>query len=204
MKYKLLSLLLLISTLKTNAISDTLFVYFLYGSKPKEEFKQTESKWFGGLHGGHVGIGTSKEKIYHFLPQNHFHIIKHHNPRNSKFIYSSADNFTQVFGKIDSPKMMIIAIPISKEVKLKIDSLHIQYQDSTPYDYAFIGMRCAAASYDVLAHAGIVKRKKLSSTVIKNFYPKPLRNNLRKKAKKKKWPCILSTDESKKRTWEKD
>lgn len=31
-------------------------VNFLYGSKPKRKFKETEVKSFGGLHGGHVSV----------------------------------------------------------------------------------------------------------------------------------------------------
>jgi len=97
----------------------------------------------------------------------------------------------------------IIAIPISNSIKQKIDSLHQSYFDSTRYDYAFIGMRCAAASYDVLAHAQIVKKKKLSKTAIKNFYPKPLRKRMLKKAKRNSW-SVVHQEGCRTRIWEKN
>ena len=37
-----------------------------------------------------------------------------------------------------------------------LDSLAQQYTGKSPYDYAFLGMRCASATYDVLQAAGIV------------------------------------------------
>ena len=51
-------------------------VHFLYGSKPKKEYKKTESKWFGGIHGGHVEIEIN-DTVYGFGPYKKFHYIAH-------------------------------------------------------------------------------------------------------------------------------
>ncbi|MDJ1468511.1 hypothetical protein QNI19_10730 [Cytophagaceae bacterium DM2B3-1] len=49
-------------------------VHFLYGSKPKKEFKFLEKKWFGGMHGGHVSIETDSV-VTGFGPKGKFHVF---------------------------------------------------------------------------------------------------------------------------------
>jgi len=50
-------------------------VHFLYGSKPQKKHKDTESKWFGGRKGGHVGIELDSTRILNFIPQGKFHLF---------------------------------------------------------------------------------------------------------------------------------
>lgn len=49
-------------------------VHFKYGSKPKHEFRDTESKWFGGIHGGHVVI-EMKNYVSGIVPGSDFHVF---------------------------------------------------------------------------------------------------------------------------------
>lgn len=59
-------------------------VHFLYGSKPKKEFRFLEEKWFGGMHGGHVSIETDHE-VTGFGPQGKFHIFGNKKKFHSHF-----------------------------------------------------------------------------------------------------------------------
>ena len=71
MRFLLISLLLLIFS--TSRANDSLLfqikINFLYGSKPAKGFKQTESKCFGGLKGGHVNIEAGG-RVLDFRPGN--------------------------------------------------------------------------------------------------------------------------------------
>lgn len=66
--------------------SSSVKVYFLYGSKPARDSRNTESKYFGGIHGGHVSIGIDSS-VVGFGPYNGFHIFAHR--KNLKAIFSS-------------------------------------------------------------------------------------------------------------------
>lgn len=177
-------------------------VHFLYGSKPKKEFKITEGKWFGGLHGGHVGIEIDTNKIIDFVPSGKFHYIEKHNNRHSSFVEHDTISFWEIFGgQSNSMKKMTVIIPITANQKNKLDSVTKAYLNQTPYDYAFIGMRCAAASYDILSQIGITKKFNRKKTYRKNFFPKRTRKKLVKLAKRNNWE-IIQQEGSSKRKWE--
>jgi hypothetical protein len=59
------------------------------------------------------------------------------------------------YGNIDSLRRAVFVIPVTAAQKKILDSLAGQYTREPPYDYAFLGMRCASATYDVLQAAGI-------------------------------------------------
>jgi hypothetical protein len=73
----------------------------------------------------------------------------------------------------------------------------------TPYDYAIFGMRCAAASYDVLTKIGLFKEYSNKKNVITHFYPKLLRKKILKWAEQNNY-TILSNEGRNSRKWESD
>ncbi len=179
-------------------------VHFLYGSRPKREFKDTEHKWFGGIHGGHVGIEVDTNYIIDFLPAGKFHIIEHPKNRHSRFATHSVDGFWSMFGgDTGDMKRTTIVIPIDDKQKKKLDSIRDAYTSAAPYDYAFIGMRCAAAAYDVLAQIGVMKEHSRCGTYSRIFYPKILRKRLLKRAQKDGW-TVRMVEGCSTRRWEKD
>lgn len=185
---------------------DTTFikVHFLYGSKPKKEYKDTEEKWFGGVMGGHVGIEVDPNKIVDFVPNGKFHWIAKQKQKNSRFVVHDTINFWEIFGgEAAMVKKSSFIIPVTKEQKSRIDSITKAYLSSTPYDYAFFGMRCAAAAYDILGQIGVVKPFGYRTTYLKIFYPKKLRKRLTKKAMKSNWR-IIRYDGSERRIWKRD
>jgi hypothetical protein len=185
--------------------SDSSFikVLFLYGSNPKKEFKATEPTWFGGKWGGHVGIEFAPNEVIDFIPHGSFHVVSK-KEKHSKFVIHTLDGFWSIFGgNTEGVKKATFLIPISKAQRAKMDTIVNIYTSETPYDYAFMGMRCAAATYDVLAQLGIVESFSNTKIIQKNFYPKKLRQRLFKMALEKKW-VVEKQEGSGRRSWEAD
>lgn len=183
--------------------SSKIRVHFLYGSKPKKEYKDIESKWFGGKLGGHVGIELNENEILNFIPSGSFHIIQK-KERHSQFTTHTFNSFYGLFGSDPAKvKKCIISIPISAKQKVTFDSISRVYINHTPYDYAFIGKRCASAAYDILGQLNQVKPLGHTKTALKIFYPRRLRKRLLTKAKKYNW-YVEQDAGTQKRKWEQD
>lgn len=174
-------------------------VHFLYGSKPKRKFKDTEVKSFGGLHGGHVSIQAG-DTDYGFGPTfTPVHLFpKHH--RQSVF---EARELQGAARYSSGNKTVSFVIPVSQQQWLMLDSIHRSYCKNPPYDYAFFGMRCASATQDILAQTGILKRKSRLANILTTFYPKRLRKRLFKLAKRKGY-LVIRNEGKTTRKWEKD
>lgn len=183
---------------------DTLKVHFLYGSKPRRQYRDVEPKWFGGILGGHVGIEADSNKIVNFGPSGKFHLFQHPRNKHSSFHIHSIPDFYAIMGGIpDSMKKTIVCIPITPQQKQKFDSIATAYLQTTPYDYALFGMRCSAAAYDILGQLGILPVHSRSVTYKKIFYPKLLRKPLLKIAAERGWK-VLRYEGTSRRKWEKD
>lgn len=179
-------------------------VHFIYGSKPKKSCKD-EHKWFVGIHGGHVGIEYDTGKVIDFAPKGKFHYIE--KPRNCHSAYTlrSMTSFWNTFADADSAslKAWSVTIYLDSTQRHKLDSIVSIYSQSTPYDYAFLGMRCASASYDILAEIGVLNMRTHFGTWSRIFYPKMLRKRMMKLARKQDWQTWQKAG-SECRIWEKD
>ncbi len=179
-------------------------IHFLHGSKPKHKYKKSESKWFGGLLGGHAGIEFEPNKIIDFVPAGSVHLFSNCKKSNSVFSFHDTISFYQILGKtIKEVQRTSIKIKISKAQKQKLDSLIKVYRNETPYDYAFFGMRCGAAAADILAKIGVLKQRSFSRTYFKFFYPRRLRRLLEHRAKQNKY-VVRKQKGCKSRRWERD
>ncbi len=205
MKQILLLLLPALFGIQRTFAQDSIFikVHFLYGSTPKKAFKDSERTWFGGKLGGHVGIEVDSNYIIDFVPSGSFHKFASKDDFHSSFVIHTEQNFWSIFGgKPQDMKKATFVIPISKAQKLELDSIAKAYTADTPYDYAFFGMRCGAAAYDVLSQLEILPRYSIPRTYRKIFYPKKLRKRLFKKAKANGWK-VYQQEGTEKRNWEK-
>lgn len=163
-------------------------VHFMYGSKPLPQYRDTEKKWFGGILGGHVGIETDSGRILNFRTNGSFHVFTSEKHRHSCYEEHTENAFYSLFGSNpDSVKRTVVTIPITKIQKQKLDSISAAYLAQTPYDYALIGMRCGAASYEILGQLGIMENYSHSKTYWKIFYPQKLRRRLLDKGEKNHW-----------------
>ena len=191
------------SSLKANSDSITIRIHFLHGSKPKFKYRYQEDRWFGGVLGGHA-VEYESNKILNFQPKGRFLLFSHRRLINSRFSIHDTISFYGILGgEYPSVKKTIISIRISAQQKLKLDSIVSVYTKRSPYDYAFLGMRCGAATYDMLAEAEQVRRYTFSKTWQRFFYPRKVRRHLEKIAAQKGYH-IWKTEGSNKRVWEKD
>ncbi len=181
---------------------DSLYMklHFVYGSKPKHAFKQTERNYFGGIHGGHVYMEVNHEFFSFGLDNGQWHVIAHKRKIVGKYRIDRNLVWSGDTGKL---KITTIEIPITKQQLEQFKQTEKKYLDKAPYDYAFIGMRCAAGAYDVLSTMGICKHRSRMGIILKNFYPKRLRLTLLRQAKKEHWNVKTQQGRNTRR-WERD
>lgn len=197
MKLIFISCLLFSSLAYSQTYTDTIRLNFLYGSIPAKGFKKTEPKWFGGLKGGHVNI-EANGMIIDFKPGDPCAILPNNKKPGGGFHLSNS-----LYWDTSSTKWASISIPVSKEQLASLTELFVSYTEDTPYDYAVFGMRCAAASYDLLSEIGLVKKLSDKNNILVNFYPKLLRKRMLKWAKENNYPIIFHEGRSS-RKWESD
>ncbi len=207
-KYLLKKILFLIACCCCTAAfaQDTCYlkIHFLYGSKPLRKYRDSEKKWFGGVLGGHVGIEGDTNKILNFVHTGSFHVFSEKSNRHSKYTIHAPNDFYSILShNDDSAKRTIVYVPITKQQKHVFDSIQNAYLQQTPYDYALFGMRCGAASYEILSKLDILPAYSYSKTYTKIFYPKKLRSRLLKKAAENGW-AVETHNGCPKRKWEED
>jgi hypothetical protein len=178
---KLSILLFFLFNLSYGQNPHTIKVFFLYGSKPSHGYRHTESHYFGGLHGGHVSIGIDSFNIgFHHVKGLHLFSLKKH--LSGIYQCKRLSDFTN---DTSTNKYATFEVPLTDEQYNKLNLIFSNYMAKTPYDYAFFGMRCAAAAYDVLSQIGLFKEKSRIRTISSNFYPKRLRKKMFKLAQEK-------------------
>ncbi|MCB0397093.1 MAG: hypothetical protein KDD36_10585 [Flavobacteriales bacterium] len=183
---------------------DTLNVHFLYGSRPAWKFRDEEVTWFGGKWGSHVGVEGEKDQIVNFLPRGKFHLFAKKNNRHSMFASIKEKSFYALFGgEPDSMKKAVFHIPVTPFQKHCFDSITAAYLANSPYDYAFVGMRCGAAGYDILSQLDILTKYSYRKTYRRIFYPRRLRKRLFRKAREKGWK-VETREGTARRKWERN
>lgn len=177
-------------------LTDTIRLHFLYGSAPAKGFKHTERKHFGGIKGGHVSI-EGRGMVLDFLPGNCPILPENKNPSGGYCLNPGLywDTATTTWASI--------AIPVTASQMRELQQIFFDYAQRTPYDYAVFGMRCAAASYDVLSEIGIVKKIPGRKNILLHFYPKLLRKKMFKLAEEEGYPVTRHTGKPS-RKWERD
>ena len=174
----------------------TIKINFLYGSKPAKGYHQQESKLFGGIKGGHVNIEAGG-RVLDFRPGNNPLLPNNKNPSGGFSINES------IYWNGETNKWTTVIVPVSHEQYMSLQKLIDSFATKTPYDYAIFGMRCAAASYDVLSKIGLFKEYPNSKNVVTHFYPKLLRKKVLKWAGDNNY-SIISHDGRSSRKWESD
>ena len=173
----------------------TIKINFLYGSRPAKGFRQQESKLFGGIKGGHVNIEAGG-RVLDFTPGNN-PLFPHNKKPSGGFSINPSINWTS------TDKWKTVIVPVSEAQYVALQKIFDSVAAKTPYDYAIFGMRCAAASYDVLTKIGMFKEYPNTKNIATHFYPKLLRKKVLKWADKNKYP-VLSNEGRPSRKWESD
>lgn len=177
-------------------------VCFLYGSRPSHAHRKTEHRWFGGKMGGHVGIAWKADSVISFVPAGEFHWFSRGRARHSRFIVQSREAFGEIFGSpADSVQQLRVTVPIDSLQAAQLARIVRAYQQQTPYDYALVGMTCAAATADMLADIDILPRlspRKFARTFYK---PRVLRRHMVYLAEQNGWELHFQKGTSHRR-WE--
>ena len=173
----------------------TIKINFLYGSRPAKGYHQQETRLFGGIKGGHVSVEAGG-RVLNFHPGNNPLF-----PNNKKPSGGFTINNSVHWGGDDKWKTVII--PVSESQYIQLLRVFDSVAAKTPYDYAIFGMRCAAASYDVLTSIGLFKEYSNKKNVITHFYPKLLRKKILKWAYKNNY-TVVSNEGRSSRKWESD
>lgn len=192
-------LLICIALLSKAQDSLSIQVYFLYGSVPAKGYKDKEPILFGGIHGGHVTIGV-QNLVVGFVPYNGFHYINHKYDFCSNFHHQLKKEFLQ---DTVANKYVTFEIPVSDSQFRQLKKIISDYIAHSPYDYAFLGMRCASAAYDILSQVGIFEKKSKWGNIFSNFYPKKLRKKMFLLATQKNYKVTYNAGRHSRR-WEKD
>jgi hypothetical protein len=173
-------------------------VIFRYGSIPVQGYEKVEYEEIGGLYGGHVSIGidsleigfTNRKKIYLF----------ENTKDNGLYYWEYLKNYEN---QLLSKKVVVFMVPLSEEQYAKLRNLLMQYIEDAPYDYAFFGMRCASATYDVLSQIGLFKPLPRFQNIVSNFYPKRFRAKMFRLAQENHY-TVISHKGRLTRIWEED
>jgi hypothetical protein len=196
---KPLLLLSFLSLVLFSQAQKSIVVHFLYGSVPAKGFEGTEKKLFGGKKGGHVTI-EADDKIIGFQPKGTCHIFGESKHANG---YFRADDKSKWVQDTISKKYASVVIPLTDTQYVKFQKTYSAYLHNRPYDYAVFGMRCAAAAYDILEKAGVVKKRSRFGKWTSFFYPQLLRRRMLRLAEKNNY-AVVKHNGRKTRDWEKE
>lgn len=172
-------------------------IHFLYGSTPANGYAHVEKKRFGGKKGGHVTIEAG-DSIIGFQPKGNCHIIAKNNLRNG---YFRADDKQKWVADTVGNKYTSVIIPVTDTQYAILTATMNNYIEDCPYDYAFLGMRCAAATSDVLEQIGILDKKSRTAKWTSNFYPQLFRRQMLKLAEEKNY-TVVKHEGRNTRNWE--
>ena len=187
--------LLIASSCQANDTAYTIKINFLYGSRPAKGHRQEESKLFGGIKGGHVNIEAGG-RVLDFSPGNN-PLLPHNKKPTGGFSIGNS-----VYWDGDD-KWKTVVVPVSYDQFVALQKIFDSVAARTPYDYAIFGMRCAAASYDVLSKIGLFKEYSIEKNIAAHFYPKLLRKKILKWADKHDY-TVISNEGRPTRKWESD
>ena len=193
------SLVLLFHTAKTQDSTKTIYVHFLYGSVPAKKYKDTEKKWFGGKHGGHVTVEVNNF-VYGFNPRGRYHYFPHKNNKHGAWAKEKNTSFLR--DTVDM-RYASFAIQISEKQCKELDSTLNVYYKTPPRDYSFLGFRCASSTWEVLEDIGILKKHSDLWKAWVIFYPRRIRKRMLRMNEEKGWTLTLK-EGSERRKWEKD
>jgi hypothetical protein len=198
MRYFVLILIVFLSIeLRAQNSNQSIKVHFFYGSKPKFKYRHVEERRFGGLHGGHVSMQIG-DTVFSFLFTGRAHIFAHKRDMTGVWVNQ---NLHQWVNDTVKGKYVSFTVPLNNSQYQTFKKVQSSYCSTVPYDYAFLGMRCASSTYDVFAQMGFFKHRSRMSMITEIFYPKLLRKKFFRMAEKNHWK-IEKHEGSPRRKWE--
>lgn len=174
-------------------------VIFRYGSIPVHGYEEVEYEEVGGLYGGHVSLGIDSLEIG-FTNRKTIHIFNNKDNFNSLFYWEYLKNYED---QLLTKKVVVFLVPLTGEQYNQLRAILMEYIENTPYDYAFFGMRCASATYDVLSQIGLFESLPRIRNIVSNFYPRRFRAKMFRLAQENHYTVVKHTGRLT-RIWEED
>ena len=162
-----------------------LTINYQFGSIPAKGYEKSEPKRAGGLLGGHITC-TIGQSVYGFTDEgaNYTHVFPNHNDPAG---FWQKEDITVWGNKMFTEQYMQFCIPVTESQLTMLQQILDGYAKKTPYDYAFFGMRCMSAMYDVLGDIAILPIVPNWYVWAKYFYPRKFRRDLTRMAYKNGW-----------------
>lgn len=163
-----------------------LIINYQFGSVPAKGFEGSEKKRAGGLLGGHVTCIIGKS-VYGFTDEgaDFTHVFPDHDHPNG---YWQKEDITIWKNKMETEQYMQFYIPVTYSQITMLRQILDGYVGKTPYDYAFFGMRCMSAMYDILGDIAILPVVPNWYVWALYFYPRKFRRDLTRMAYVNGWP----------------
>ena len=162
--------------------SDWVTLHCIHGSLPKQWWKE-KSMRLGGLLWGHVEIQID-DKVYGFeyVDKKNVHIFPRKKSKyNAKFTLKTlAERQTET----QDEKITSVTFSTSSEQKYLLTEIYTRYLRCSPYDYAFLGTRCALSACEILQEVAILPHRPHWYNVLLAFSPSLWRKQLCTYAKK--------------------
>lgn len=174
-------------------------VFFRYGSIPDIGYEYIEYEEVGGLKGGHVSLGIDSLEIG-FTNDGTIHLFSRSDNIKGVYYWEYLKDFED---QVSDKKYITFVVPLTGDQYVKLRTILLGYIDAPPYDYAFFGMRCASATYDVLSQIGLFKPRTRVNNIISNFYPRLFRRKMSALAHKNDY-TVMRVNGRKTRIWERD
>ena len=112
---------------------------------------------------GHVNIEAGG-RVLDFTPGNN-PLFPHNKKPSGGFSVNNSVNWD------GDDKWKTVIVPVTQEQYNELQRIFDSVAERTPYDYAIFGMRCAAASYDVLSKIGLFKEFSVKKKYCHPFLP---------------------------------
>lgn len=169
-------MLLLAAALTAGVAQEThvIHLFFRYGSVAAPGHEDPDYEEVGGIFGGHVSLGIDSSEVG-FTNHRRIHLFGNSEFKNSHFYRKSLREFQD---KTKGKKYVTFEIPVTAEQYEKLKVILDHYIEQSPYDYAFFGMRCTSATYEVLSQIGLFPALSKMQNIFVNFYPELLRRKM--------------------------
>lgn len=154
-----------------------LIVRIAHGSRPHPQHRDTQKHWLGGMYGGHVVIQLDSFAYGFNFRSKRVHIFPRMKESRQAGVFEK-DFAPLVVQGWAQMKTTTVYVPLSDSeyvaMKSRLEALHAD----VPFDYAFLGMRCASTAYMLLSETGVFEPAGKLKSMRRAFHPRALRRKL--------------------------
>ncbi len=165
-------------------------LHFTHGSVPRPGCEDQRSR-LGGKWGGHVELEID-DHLHGFELERRpdWHLVARRRRSSFNCVFEKKPLADWLAASLND-KRTSIALPVTAGQKDWLLEFYERNGAEPPYDYAFLGMRCAASMREVLGGAGILSEISRFGCLVSAFYPRQFRRKMLRLAAEKGWQVTL-------------